>query len=168
MTRGPRRTDARRTPAALLLAAALLAGPAHGDAAMTDAHALDPLSVERPASPNTFLAAPPGAARARIDAEVEDFPLPADALAAAWVRVVERQPRAAVVWRSPDGLLVAATDRTPLLRFVDDVVARIVPRGEGRSSIAVYGRSRVGWHDMGANRARVEAWLAELRRDSAR
>jgi len=156
----------RRASAALLaLFAAGCGGPADRETTVTDRRQLDPLAVSRPASPNTFLAAAAGLTRAAPDVGVEDFPLPAPALAEAWVRVVRAQPRTEVLERGDDGLLVAAVQRSRVLGFVDDVAARAVPRGEGASTIAVYSRSRVGWHDMGVNRARVEAWLAALRRE---
>ncbi|HZH26430.1 MAG TPA: DUF1499 domain-containing protein [Azospirillaceae bacterium] len=127
-----------------------------------DAAVLDPVVIQPPTSPNHFLAAPAGATRAVPDAPAPVFALPADRLADAWVRVLRAQPRVEVVSRSPDGLLIAATATTAVMGFVDDVVARVLPQGEGRSTIAVYSASRVGYWDIGTNRARITAWLAAL------
>jgi uncharacterized protein (DUF1499 family) len=158
-----RSTPGPRAAALVLILAAACAAPVHGETPMADAASLDPLTVSRPASPNAYLAAPAGTTRAAPDETVEDFPLPAAELAEAWARVVLAQPRTEILARGDEGLLVAAVQRSRVFGFVDDVVARAVPRGDGASTLAVYSRSRLGWHDMGVNRARVRDWLAALR-----
>ena len=62
-----------------------------------------------------------------------------------------------------DGGYLAATYRTPLLGFVDDLEARLDP---GAGVIHLRSASRVGRSDLGANRRRV-ARLAEAYRDGA-
>jgi uncharacterized protein (DUF1499 family) len=54
-----------------------------------------------------------------------------------------------------------ATATTPLLRFKDDVVVRVVPALNG-SRVDVRSVSRFGRGDMGANAKRVRAFLAAL------
>ncbi|PYM57967.1 MAG: DUF1499 domain-containing protein [Candidatus Rokuibacteriota bacterium] len=54
-----------------------------------------------------------------------------------------------------------ATATTPLLRFKDDVVVRVVPALNG-SQVDVRSVSRFGRGDMGANAKRVRAFLAAL------
>jgi hypothetical protein len=56
---------------------------------------------------------------------------------------------------------IEATDRTLWFGFVDDVVIRVRPTDAG-SRIDVRSVSRVGVSDIGANAARVRAYLAEL------
>ena len=56
-------------------------------------------------------------------------------------------------------LWIEVTDRTPLFGFVDRVSIAIRPLTDGRSTVAVYSRSEVGYWDLGTNRSRVRAWL---------
>jgi uncharacterized protein (DUF1499 family) len=59
-------------------------------------------------------------------------------------------------------LRIEATASTLLFGFKDDVVIRIRPEGQG-SRVDVRSVSRVGGSDMGANAARIRAFLAKLR-----
>jgi uncharacterized protein (DUF1499 family) len=54
-----------------------------------------------------------------------------------------------------------ATATTPVLRFKDDVVVRVVPALNG-SRVDIRSVSRFGRGDMGANAKRVRAFLAAL------
>jgi len=54
-----------------------------------------------------------------------------------------------------------ARHETSIFRFVDDVVVRISPDGSG-SRIDVRSKSRDGRGDLGANAARIRAFLAEI------
>jgi len=67
------------------------------------------------------------------------------------------------------GSYLAATFKTPLLGFVDDLEARL---DEATGVIHLRSASRVGRSDLGANRARLErltaAYTAELERPETR
>ncbi|MBM3521687.1 MAG: DUF1499 domain-containing protein [Alphaproteobacteria bacterium] len=52
--------------------------------------------------------------------------------------------------------------RSARLEFPDTIVARYLERPGGRSTVALYARSQIGRSDLGANKARVERWLARL------
>jgi uncharacterized protein (DUF1499 family) len=56
---------------------------------------------------------------------------------------------------------IDAVDRTFLLRLPDDITVRIRPRADG-TRIDVRSASRLGSHDLGANAARIRAFLEEL------
>ena len=58
-------------------------------------------------------------------------------------------------------LRIEATAHTPLFGFKDDVVIRIRPQGQG-SRVDVRSVSRVGSSDLGANAARIRAFLLAL------
>lgn len=66
---------------------------------------------------------------------------------------------------SPGGRMglgrLEAVDRTFLLRLPDDVTVRLRPRADG-TRIDVRSASRVGTHDLGANAARIRAFLEEV------
>lgn len=55
------------------------------------------------------------------------------------------------------------TQRSLIFRFADDIYADFIPEN-GKTSIAVYSASRVGYGDLGVNQKRVEAWLDELQK----
>jgi uncharacterized protein (DUF1499 family) len=90
------------------------------------------------------------------------FPVPAEALRDAWLRMLAAQPRTRVLGRSADGLQVEACQRTPVLRFTDLVSARFLPLGPEASTLAVYSRSQLGYWDVGVNARRVRLWLRAL------
>jgi hypothetical protein len=129
---------------------------------------IDPVAVGRSPFPNRSLAAPPGVTLSPPDLPAPTFALPAARVAELWVAVVEGQPRARVVERAADGLLIHCVQTTAVLRFVDDVHARILPLGRDQSTLAVLSRSRVGLWDLGVNAARLRAWLADLEARAAR
>jgi uncharacterized protein (DUF1499 family) len=56
---------------------------------------------------------------------------------------------------------IEATDTTLWFGFKDDVVVRVRPDGNG-SRIDVRSLSRIGGSDLGANAARIRAYLARL------
>ena len=72
-----------------------------------------------------------------------------------------------IVAEAPTEGRLEATDTTPWWGFKDDVVVRVVPRGEG-SRVDVRSVSRVGISDLGVNAARIRRFLAELRARAAR
>ena len=61
----------------------------------------------------------------------------------------------------PQAGLVEATDATMMFGFKDDIVVRVRPDGDG-ARVDVRSVSRVGVGDLGANAARVRAFLARL------
>jgi uncharacterized protein (DUF1499 family) len=79
---------------------------------------------------------------------------------AAWAALVEEleaRPRVEIVTREPDYLHAVFTTR--LMRYRDDVEFL---RDEGASQIDVRSASRVGYGDMGSNRARIESLRTAL------
>lgn len=122
---------------------------------------IDFATLERPGSPNTYLACTPEICRAAAS----DEPAPTFRASPAQVRAALEgiQPGIAFT-EGPVGLHGRYVAVTRLMRFRDDVDVLIVPTADGGSRVAVYSRSRVGYSDLGANRKRVQALIAALRK----
>lgn len=88
-----------------------------------------------------------------------DLP-PADAFAAALATA--REMGWEIVAAEPGEGRIEATDTTMWFGFKDDVTIRIRPDGEGASRIDLRSVSRVGVSDIGANGARIRAFLDRL------
>lgn len=86
------------------------------------------------------------------------LPHPLDEAAARVVAAVEAMPRWRVAGRR--GRVIAATRRTRVLRFVDDVLILLEPAAGG-TLVLVRSASRVGRRDFGQNRRNIaELWRA--------
>ena len=121
--------------------------------------------LQRRTSPNEALAAPEGLGPARRDITSEVYPVPADRLREAFRRAVASEARLERVAVNDADLTERYVQRTPLLGYPDTVVVRFVDLGQGTSTIVLYSRSKLGRSDLGANKARLERWLAALGRE---
>jgi uncharacterized protein (DUF1499 family) len=129
------------------------------------AEPIDFANLELASSPNQYLVAPAGATpKAKPDAVSPVFAVPVDTLRDAVLAVTAEAPRFKVLDRSPDGMRMVLVQRSAILRFPDYINVEILPAGQDGSTLAVYSRSRFGYSDLGVNRARVEALLADVRR----
>jgi uncharacterized protein (DUF1499 family) len=52
--------------------------------------------------------------------------------------------------------------RTALLGFPDWITFEALEVEGGKSTLALYSRSVYGWSDLGANKKRIDGWLAKL------
>jgi len=142
---------------AFLAAAALLL------AAQSSALAADPNAyfsgLERSDSPNDWLIAPEGFP-AEPDAEAPVFAVSAVRLGEIFEAVAMAEEAEVVTDRGEGFLCVVA--ETSIFGFEDDVCAQFIALEEGRSTIALYSASRVGYWDLGANRVRLEDWLSQV------
>lgn len=66
-----------------------------------------------------------------------------------------------IVASEPQEGRIEAVDQTPWFGFLDDVVVRVRPQGDG-SRIDVRSKSRIGVSDLGTNAERVRAYLRAL------
>jgi len=85
---------------------------------------------------------------------------PADAFARAQ-KTATGMPGWEVTNADPASGRIEATATSSFFHFVDDVLIRVRPDGDG-SRVDVRSRSRVGQGDMGANAKRIRAYLAAL------
>jgi len=136
----------------------------------TDDHFMDPDeyvadfdNLNVPTSPNTWLVAPADFAPAKPDATAPIFDVPAKRLAQAWISVVESEPRTKILAVSEDKLQIEAEQRSAVFGFVDRISTRFIALEPIRSTLVAYSRSQVGYWDLGANRRRLQLWLAKLK-----
>ena len=136
-----------------------LAGPA-------DLGPVDFSAINRSVTGNDALFCPAGLCGAvRIDGAAPVFTVPAPALLQAVREFLAAQPDLVRVASDDVAMQDRYVARTARLRFPDTINVRIVPAGEGRSTLALYSRSQIGRRDFGVNRARLEGWLAALGRN---
>ncbi|MFO7855527.1 MAG: DUF1499 domain-containing protein [Paracoccaceae bacterium] len=119
---------------------------------------VDPMTVERPASPNTALVAPEGA-ESRTDRAAPVFDAPPERLMQAVAEVAESRPRTELIAGSVGDRHVTWRVRSAIMGWPDYVTVRALPSEEGGATLAIYSRSRFGESDFGVNAARVSAWL---------
>ncbi len=114
-------------------------------------------------SPNQHLVLPRdfGAAGA-AHAESPVFEGSAETLRGRWRAMLERQPRISRIREDAAAGQIECVERSRVMRFPDTITAEFMPRGEGRSTIAIYSRARYGYRDFGVNKARITSWLALL------
>ncbi len=126
---------------------------------------LDLRSFERPTSPNSYLVCPAGqcAAKADEDGPVVDLPAEKVLVAALKVASLERN----VTPQEADAALgqLVFIQRTPVLQFPDVVRIQAIAMPGGKTGVALYSHSVFGKYDFGANKARVERWMAGIRRE---
>jgi uncharacterized protein (DUF1499 family) len=122
---------------------------------------LDVAHIERPASPNTALAAPAGWAPTP-DIVTPVYPLPADRLLTAVGRVAAARPRTFPAAAYPEARQLHWVVRSAVFNFPDLVTAQAMPREPAGSTLLLYSRSVYGYGDFGVNRQRLTVWLAAL------
>lgn len=76
---------------------------------------------------------------------------------------VRRMPRWNIIAVDAAARVVEAVATTGLMRFKDDVVIEVRPKGTG-SAVHMRSKSRAGAGDLGANAARIRAFTQELSR----
>lgn len=121
--------------------------------------------LERPASPNTYLACPLELClREEPDLVPPIFATDPAGLKKALKEIIEAEPLTEHVAGDPDGFGDRYVQRTPLMRFPDTIIIRYLPVDVGRTTLVIYSRSKLGWGDWGVNRERVRRWIQELER----
>ncbi len=119
-------------------------------------------TLKKHAKPNQFLVLPAGFGSETPDAQSPTFALPPERLFELVSRVVGAEPRTHIGTEDAAARRLEVVQRTPLLRFADDVTIEVVP-ADGGAALAIYSRSRVGYSDLGTNAKRVLGWLAKIR-----
>jgi hypothetical protein len=155
------------TALAWLLGLILPACGAEGAAGLPVPPPMDMTRIERPATPNTFLAGP-AEMRPKPDAVTAVQPMPAPALYAKARVLFARQSRTYLAAEFPGRLQLHYVVRSALLNFPDLVTVQVNAEGADRSTLVIWSRSVYGRSDFGVNRDRTKAWLAALQQSSER
>lgn len=119
-------------------------------------------SLRRRDTPNDALACPPDLCPAMIDILPPEFAVAPSALREAFSRAILPERRLTLVDIDDRMSTERYVQRSEKMRFPDTIVVRFLERPGGRSTIAIYSRSQLGYSDLGANRARIERWLDKL------
>ncbi|MFW5834044.1 MAG: DUF1499 domain-containing protein [Pseudomonadota bacterium] len=135
----------------------LLAGCSAGEPDFVDL-----ATLERPASPNTYLVCPRSLTPAPIDREPPVFALEVDDLERHWLRALAEEPRTRQRRAEPLARRYLYVQRTPVLRFPDVIQVQFVAVAPDASTVCLYSRSIYGYSDLGQNRRRIERWLARI------
>lgn len=150
-----------------LAACALAADKEPTDAMDSDPRILDFAMVKTPSRPNAWLVAPPDTVDGEVSEPAPVLAVGAGTAAAAWLSIIESEPRTRIVAVSPDGLRIEAEQRSAVFGFVDRISAWFIPIGNDRSTLAVYSRAQTGYWDLGVNKRRVRGWLQRLAAQAA-
>ncbi|NJM54706.1 MAG: DUF1499 domain-containing protein [Verrucomicrobiae bacterium] len=119
-------------------------------------------TLQRRTSPNDALACPPGFCKALIDLATPVYRLPARDLRIALAKAMADEPRATKVDSNDATLTDRYIVRSALMGYPDTVVVRFMDQPDGRSTMALYSRSKFGHSDLGANKARIARLLAKV------
>jgi len=124
---------------------------------------IDFRTLKRPNSPNTFLLAPAGlCANATSDGAAPIFDLSASDLFARVKQFVDARPSWAIADLDETNFKLHIVITSRLLKFKDDLDIDVIHLSDGKSDLAIYSRSRVGYSDLGTNRKRVTQIIDHL------
>jgi Protein of unknown function (DUF1499) len=155
------------SPLAWLLGLVLPACGAEGASGLPVPVPMDMTRIERPSTPNTFLAGPAGM-KPDPDVVTTEHAMPAPRLFKIARDLFATQPRTYVAAEFRDRLQAHYVARSALLNFPDLVTVQVSPAGADRSTLIVWSRSVYGRSDFGVNRDRTAAWLAALQQTKER
>jgi uncharacterized protein (DUF1499 family) len=151
------------TPFAWVLGLFLPACGASGVAGLPPPHPIDMNRIDRPASPNTALAAPADF-KPEPDIATPRYAVSAPRLYEGVLAIAASQPRTFVAFDDKARLQAQFVARSAWFNFPDLIVAQVNPAGPDASTLVLYSRSVYGYGDFGVNRARVTTWLTALDR----
>jgi uncharacterized protein (DUF1499 family) len=149
------------TPLAWLIGFVLPACAASGAQGLPPPQLLDIGRIERPSSPNTALAGPAGFAPPP-DVVTPVYQVAADRLHDAVRAVAAAQPRTFLAADDAAQRQTHWVARSAVFNFPDLVTAQTNQAGPGSSTLVLYSRSVYGYSDLGANRQRLNTWLAAV------
>jgi uncharacterized protein (DUF1499 family) len=150
------------TPLAWLIGFVLPACAASGAQGLPSPQPIDMQRIERPASPNTALAALAGFAPPP-DVATPTYPMAAGRLYDAVRAVAAAQPRTFLAADYAAERQAHWVARSAVFNFPDLITAQVSDAGPDSSTLVLYSRSVFGRSDLGVNRQRLDTWLDALR-----
>ena len=127
-----------------------------------EADLVDLATLERPASPNSYLVCPADHTTAEVDREPPVYALAPAELERVWLAALADEPRLTRRVTEPARRRHLFVQRTPVLRFPDVIQLDVLEVPPDRSTVCLYSRSVYGYSDLDKNRARLEDWLARI------
>lgn len=121
----------------------------------------DLAALTPPETPNYWYACSKGLCR-NASAEAPSFALPPDRLLQIVRQAALAQPRTTLAADRSGERRLDFVQLTAILRFVDSISIGVAPLPDGRTGLIIYSHSNLGRGDLGANRKRVEAWIAAI------
>lgn len=120
-------------------------------------------ALKRPPKPNTCLVAPENhCLAAEPDFEPPVLAMTGRGLFSKLNEIIAAERSWGKVQSDPETLRIKFVATTGLMRFKDDVDVEVIPVAEGKATLAIYSRSRVGYSDLGANRKRVSDLIGRV------
>ena len=123
---------------------------------------VDPLTAPTPVKPHSFRMAPPGLTEEIVDMESPVYSANPTLMAKAFDDFVLSQNKTKRIAGSPEEGWMTYVQRTPRWNFPDYISVKFIDLNGGKSTIAVFSRSRFGYSDLGVNEARVKTWVKTL------
>lgn len=148
-------------PLPWLIGLALPACAAHGAAGLPRPALIDFAHLERPATPNSALAAPQDF-QPTPDLVTHRYSVAGIRLYAAVKDIAAHEKRTYPAAEYAAQLQAHWVARSAVFNFPDLVSAQIKTQGEDASTLILYSRSVYGRSDLGVNRKRLAAWLRDL------
>jgi uncharacterized protein (DUF1499 family) len=116
--------------------------------------------------PNQFLVLPAGyQAKTKAHRVSPSFAKTPDQVLDALKRVALAEPRTLLLAEDRANRRLSLVQKSKTFRFPDFIDAEAMPLTGGQTALAIYSRAKFGIRDFGVNRARVERWLAALKRE---
>lgn len=123
---------------------------------------VDPLSAPQPIKPHSYRMAPPGLTTEFVDAPSPVFSANPTLMAKAFDDFVLSQSKTIRIAGSPEEGWMTYVQKSARWGFPDYTSVKFIDLNGGKSTIAIFSRSRFGYSDMGVNEARVTSWVSTL------
>lgn len=120
-------------------------------------------ALKRPPKPNTCLVAPDNyCLAADPDFAAPVLEMTGRGLFSKLNEIIAANRSFGKIDSDPEKLRLRFVATTGFMRFKDDVDMEVIPLENGKATVAIYSRSRLGYSDLGANQKRVKKIIAEL------
>jgi len=124
---------------------------------------VDPLTAPTPVKPHSFRMAPPALTNEVVDMPAPVFTANPTLMAKAFDDFVLSQNKTTRIAGSPEEGWMTYIQRSPRWNFPDYISVKFIDLNGGKSTIAIFSRSRFGYSDLGVNKKRVLTWVNTLK-----